>query len=72
MLSRSSHFNLTTALAVSTMIPILQMNTEILSNLPKIAKLVNSGPRFVTHTDSKRMLLSLSRGLPGEDEESRY
>lgn len=45
MLSRLLHFNLTVALAVSTMIPILQMNTEILSNLPKITKLIALGPQ---------------------------
>lgn len=45
ILSRLSHFNLAIALAVGTILPILQISSEILSNLPKITKLVSSGSR---------------------------
>lgn len=44
-LSRLSHFNLQVALAGNIIVPILQRSTEMLSDLPKITKLVIKGSR---------------------------
>lgn len=71
-LSRLSHFNLQVALAGNIIVLILQRSTEMLSDLPKITKLVIlGGPGLVTHTNFQPMLLGLSRGLPGKDKASK-
>lgn len=71
-LYRLSHFNLIVALADSTVLSVLQISTEMLSNSPKFTKVVISGSRFVTHINSKSMLSSLSRGLSAKDDDSKY
>lgn len=53
------------------MLFILQISKEMLSTLPKVTKMI-SHTGFVPHTDSKPLLLSLSRGLPGKVKESKY
>lgn len=64
-----SHFNLAMTLIGHTILPILQISTEMLSKLQS-GYVVSIG--FATHTDSKPMLLNLSRRLLVKGKESKY